>query len=320
MLLPERKRERGTRPAVALGKRPQLTPATALILLLLLRTVALSSPSSALREYKNGKYDEALKDYQKLLERNQDDPRLHFNAGTSAYRSRQFDEAAKQFDKALASPDLSLQQSAYYNRGNTWYWLGEKSPDPKQRTEAWQKSLKDFDASMKLNPQDRDAKFNHEFVKRKLEELKQQQQQQNQSQQNKSDQQNQDQNQQQQQQQQQDDQSKQEQDQQQQAQQNQSKQKQNSEQKNQQAANQSQPQPQPPQPSPDQQQTNQTAAAQQKQGSEDKDRESENAYAAGQMTPEQARQLLDAEKGEEMMLPVKPEGKPVDHSKPFRDW
>jgi len=323
MLLPERKRDRRSAPTAPQVKKPQLSAATGLFLLLLLPAAALSSPSSALREYKSGKYDDALKDYQKLLEHNQDDPRLHFNAGTSAYRSQKFDEAAKQFDKALASPDLSLQQSAYYNRGNTLYWLGAKTPDPKQRTEAWQKSLKDFDASMKLNPQDVDAKYNHEFVKRKLEELKQQQQ--NQSQQNKSDQQNQDQNQQQQQQQQQNDQSKQ------QAQQNQSDQKQNSEQQNQQAQqkdnqqqqqaeNQSQQQQnQTPQPSPEQQ-TNQTAAAQQKQDSDEKDSEKGNAYAAGQMTPEQARELLDAEKSEEMMLPVKREGKTVDHSKPFRDW
>ena len=40
----------------------------------------------------------------------------------------------------------------------------------------------------------------------------------------------------------------------------------------------------------------------------------------GTMTPEQARQLLDAQKGEEKMLPIKPEGKPVDRSKPFKDW
>jgi len=322
MLLPERKRDRRSAPTAPQVKKPQLSAATGLFLLLLLPAAALSSPSSALREYKSGKYDDALKDYQKLLEHNQDDPRLHFNAGTSAYRSQKFDEAAKQFDKSLASPDLSLQQSAYYNRGNTLYWLGAKTPDPKQRTEAWQKSLKDFDASMKLNPQDVDAKYNHEFVKRKLEELKQQQQ--NQSQQNKSDQQNQDQNQHQQQQQQ-NDQSKQ------QAQQNQSDQKQNSEQQNQQAQqkdnqqqqqaeNQSQQQQnQTPQPSPEQQ-TNQTAAAQQKQDSDEKDSEKGNAYAAGQMTPEQARELLDAEKSEEMMLPVKREGKTVDHSKPFRDW
>jgi Ca-activated chloride channel homolog len=333
MLLPERKRERRSAPTAPVDKKPQLATATALALLLLLPAVAWSSPSSALREYKSGKYDEALKDYQRLLERNQDDPRLHFNAGTSAYRSHKFDEAAKQFDKALSSPDLSLQQSAYYNRGNTWYWLGEGSPDPKERSEAWEKSLKDFGASMKLNPQDTDAKFNHEFVKRKLEELKQQQQQQ--SQQNKSDKNNQEQKQQQQQNQQ--NESKQDQNQQQQqqqqAQQNQSDQKQDSAQENQQpqqqnkeqeqqASDQSQQQQQQQQPqhSPEQQQTNQTAAAQQKQDQQDKEREAPNAYAAGQMTPEQARQLLDAEKGEEKMLPIKPEGKPFEPNKPLKDW
>jgi hypothetical protein len=38
------------------------------------------------------------------------------------------------------------------------------------------------------------------------------------------------------------------------------------------------------------------------------------------MTPEQAQQLLDTQKGEEQMLPVKPTGKPVDRSRPIRDW
>lgn len=38
------------------------------------------------------------------------------------------------------------------------------------------------------------------------------------------------------------------------------------------------------------------------------------------MTPEQARQLLDAQKGDEQMLTMKPEDKPRDTSRPFRDW
>ena len=59
------------------------------------------------------------------------------------------------------------------------------------------------------------------------------------------------------------------------------------------------------------------AEEQQKKDQEDKDKE---AYATGQMTPEQARQLLDSQKGDEKMLTLKPEGKPVDRSKPFRDW
>src|SRR5208337_603666 len=69
-------------------------------------------------------------------------------------------------------------QQAYYNRGNTLYYLGDRNPDPSKKSEVWEKSLKDFESSLKLNPQDPDAKYNYQFVKKKLEELKQQQQQQ----------------------------------------------------------------------------------------------------------------------------------------------
>jgi Ca-activated chloride channel family protein len=300
-----------------------LCGAFALACFLLTPNPASGSPSSALREYKDGQFDQALKEYQQLLQRKADDPRLHFNAGTAAYRNGQFAEATNQFSAALNSPDLKLQESAYYNRGNSSYWLGEKSPDPKQRTDAWERSLKDYERTMKLNPQDADAKFNHDFVKKRLEELKQQQQQ---SKQDKSDKQNQDQQQQQQNQsndQKQQDQQQQKDQQQQQAQQNQqqqnSGQQSQSQQDQQQQAEQKKQDQQQQQAAQQQQQQQQQSAGQPKQSQEEKQREAA-AYAAGQMTPEQAQQLLDAQKGEEMMLPVKPEGKPVDRSRPIKDW
>ena len=288
----------------------------ALASLLLCAGLACASPSSALREYKAGNYEQALKQYQRMLERKADDPRLHFNAGAAAYRNQQFDEATNQFSAALSSPDLKLQEAAYYNRGNSSYWLGEKSLDPKQRTEAWEKALKDYELTLKLNPQDADAKFNREFVKKKLEDLKQQQPQQ--SKQDKSDQQNQDQ--QQQQQQQSKDQQQQQKDQQQ-AGQDPSQQKQNSSQQNQQQQAEQKKHDQQLQQAAqqEQQQQQQQSAAQAKQHQEEKEREAA-AYAAGQMTPEQARQLLDAQKGQETMLTLKPEGKPQDPNRPIKDW
>ena len=50
------------------------------------------------------------------------------------------------------------------------------------------------------------------------------------------------------------------------------------------------------------------------------EQEPQQAYAPGQMTPQQARQLLDAQKGDEMIMPVRPQVKPRDASKPLRDW
>jgi len=316
MLFPERKRESKAKPAAAPSAQSALGTATTVLLLLLLPTALRGSPASALREYKAGEYEQALKEYQHLLERKGDDPRLHFNAGAAAYRNRQFEEAAKQFNATLASPDLKLQGLAYYNEGNALYHLGERNPDPKKRTESWEKALTDYQSTVKLNPQDADAKFNYEFVKRKLEELKQQQQQ---SQQNKSDQQkNQDQQQQQQ------NQQKNDQQQQQQAQQNQSEQKKDSSQQEQQAqqkkqedqqqaANQSQEQKDQPQPA-------QQSPEQPKDKGDEKEQEAAAAQAAGQMTPQQAQQLLDSQKGEEQMLPPQSTGKPVDRSRPIKDW
>ena len=285
------------------------------ILAVIFPYAASASSSGALREYKAGKYDQSLKEYERLLER-KDDPRLHFNTGAAAYRNEQYDEAAKQFDAALASPDLKLQQLAYYNRGNSLFWLGDQNPDATKKTENWQKALKDFESSMELNPQDSDAKFNHDLVKKRIEEFKQQQQQQ--SKQDKSDQdKNQDQQQSQQNQQSNQDKN--------QSQQNQQNQKQDSAQQNQQH--------QPPK-SQDQQQPQQQTASQDKTNNpaqaaspdkkpdqpEDQNQEKGTAYAAAQMTPAQARQLLDAQKDDEQMLQLKPENKPIDHAQPLKDW
>jgi Ca-activated chloride channel family protein len=321
MLFPERKRESKAKPAVAPSAQSALGTATTVLLLLLLPTALRGSPASALREYKAGEYEQALKEYQHLLERKGDDPRLHFNAGAAAYRNRQFEEAAKQFNATLASPDLKLQGLAYYNEGNALYHLGERNPDPKKRTEAWEKALQDYQSTAKLNPEDADAKYNYEFVKRKLAELKQQQ-----SQQNKSDQQkNQDPQKQQQ------DQQKNDQQQQQQAQQNQSEQKKDSsqqaqqaqqaqqkkQQEQQQAANQSQEQKEKQQ---QEQQQAKQSPEQPKDKGDEKEQEVAAAQAAGQMTPEQAQQLLDAQKSDEQMLPPQPASKPADRSRPIKDW
>ncbi len=178
IFFPERKR--AAKPSGTAAVPGKTVKNLAIAILLMFPLIASASPSSALREYNEGKYDQALQDYEQLLKRKTEDLRLNFNAGAAAYRSRKFDEAAKQFSAALASPDLKLQALAYYNRGNSLYQLGEKLPDPAKKTETWEKSLQDYSSTLKLNAQDADAKFNYEFVRKKLEELKQQKQKQDQ--------------------------------------------------------------------------------------------------------------------------------------------
>ena len=42
--------------------------------------------------------------------------------------------------------------------------------------------------------------------------------------------------------------------------------------------------------------------------------------AAGQMTPEEAKRLLDAQKDNEQFLQLKPPGKPENPNQPVNDW
>src|SRR5437899_2275047 len=80
-LFPERKREAKMRPAGFLPAKSLAAQAAALLFLCLVPGAMVGSPSSALREYKAGQYDKALNEYHQLLQKKQDDPRLHFNAG-----------------------------------------------------------------------------------------------------------------------------------------------------------------------------------------------------------------------------------------------
>jgi Ca-activated chloride channel family protein len=105
-----------------------------------------------------------------------------YNNGVTAYRSNDFTSASTAFEQATASTDRTLQQRAYYNLGNTAYRLGEA--DPTKAQTLWERAVKDYETALALAPNDADAKFNRDFVKKKLEKLKKQQQKQQQNKQN----------------------------------------------------------------------------------------------------------------------------------------
>ncbi len=103
---------------------------------------------------------------------------VRYNNGVIAYHSNDFSSAATTFEQATASPDRALQQRAIYNLGNTDYRLGEA--DPTKAKLLWERAVKNYETALALDPKDEDAKFNRDFVKKKLEELQKQQEQQQQ--------------------------------------------------------------------------------------------------------------------------------------------
>jgi Ca-activated chloride channel family protein len=368
-------RRRGVRQGPRFAPARTAAGATALLALLSVPTLAHASAHSAESAYKKGQYDKAVSQFQDAAAQQPDVAPLQYDLGAAAYKSGQYDTALPAFQKALGSDDPALQQKAYYNIGNTEYRVGQKTVKaaPQETIKAWQNAVQSYDAALKLKADDADAKFNRDFVEKKLEKLekehpqpKQQQNQQQQQQQQQQDQQQQNQQNQQNQNQQQNQQNQNQQD-----QQNQQGGQQGQPNQNQPQNGQNQAQNQPKNPNGQQppsaadpnkqngQQPQQTAGSQdQKQGgqqkqdqqngngqqqqtaqnqpkdggakdqaaSADKDKQSgaeaDASLPAGELTKEQAKDLLNSLKGEEHILPVAadtrsahPKDQPV-----LKDW
>jgi Ca-activated chloride channel homolog len=108
-----------------------------------------------------------------------EDPRKVYNEGTKAYTNGNFTKATESLKASLRTPDLALQQRSYYNLGNTLYRTGQGSleKDPKAAIKSWEESVKAYQDALALDPADADALYNKELVEKKLEELKKQQEQ-----------------------------------------------------------------------------------------------------------------------------------------------
>jgi tetratricopeptide (TPR) repeat protein len=104
---------------------------------------------------------------------NTNDSRLVFNAGAAAYQATNFDAALQDFQSVTLSPDLKLQQKAFYNLGNTQYRLGELKFEPDSDSlnameETWTEAVKSYAHAAQLNTNDMDAAYNLAFVKRQI--------------------------------------------------------------------------------------------------------------------------------------------------------
>jgi Ca-activated chloride channel family protein len=169
------------RPALAASWNRMARPATvaAAFALVAAASSARASVGSAEKAFQKGDFSKAEQEYRKAAEKSPDKPVLQFNHGAAAYKAGQFEPAAESFAKATKAEDPKLQQDDDYNLGNTQYRLGQKTEktNPEQTIKTWEQAVQSYEAALKLQPADTDAKYNRDLVKRKIEELKKQQQQ-----------------------------------------------------------------------------------------------------------------------------------------------
>ncbi len=111
------------------------------------------------RLYNEDRIDEALAKWRDAQIDSPDKKELHYNIGGALHQQKKYEEAFGEYEKSLDTKDAELQAKAYYNMGNTDYRMG-KLPE----------AIGAYKKALDINPDDEDAKYNIEFIRKKLKE------------------------------------------------------------------------------------------------------------------------------------------------------
>jgi Ca-activated chloride channel family protein len=124
------------------------------------------------REYEKSKYSESEISYRKAVDKNKQSPDAVFNVGDALYKQNKFEEAGKQFiENADLSADKVKKSAGLFNLGNSLL-----------KANKIEESIDAYKNSLKLRPNNREAKYNLSYAQ---DLLKKQQEQQKKQQQNK---------------------------------------------------------------------------------------------------------------------------------------
>jgi Ca-activated chloride channel family protein len=111
--------------------------------------------------YKKGKHSKSLEMYLKAAKSVKDEKSVNFNIGSACYKTNDFENALKYFERSLKTADNIFNAKVMFNMGNCYFKEGELI-----------KAYDKYKASLKLDPVNRDAKYNLEFVLSMIEKNK----------------------------------------------------------------------------------------------------------------------------------------------------
>jgi len=121
------------------------------------------------REYDKSKFSDSEISYRKAVDKNKQSPDALFNVGDALYKQNKFEEAGKQFTENVSENyDKSKKSDGLYNLGNSLL-----------KANKLQESIEAYKSSLKLRPDNREAKYNLSYAQDllKLQQQKQKQQQ-----------------------------------------------------------------------------------------------------------------------------------------------
>jgi Ca-activated chloride channel homolog len=128
------------------------------------------------KQFEKDNYADAEANYKKALEKKDNMPQAVFNLGDAVYKQKRYDEAIKQFQiSALNNPDSNVKAQAYHNIGNAYleqaraYHDAGKSDSTQAKL---QDAIKSYKESLKINPADKDTKYNLAYANAMIEKEK----------------------------------------------------------------------------------------------------------------------------------------------------
>ena len=131
-----------------------------------------SLKTEAKKSYLAGNYPEAIKQYTQLIDSLQvDEDEVKLNLAHAYFHSKDTTNAVSKYQNLLASSNTAYKSIAHQQLGVIKNQQGQL-----------EEALQYFKQAIKADPANKDARYNYEMVKKKLEEKKKQEQQKNQDQ------------------------------------------------------------------------------------------------------------------------------------------
>jgi Ca-activated chloride channel family protein len=145
------------RPAARRGRRRILGVAIGSAVLFAACSDSALSNEQANALFAAGDYKGALAAYRDLQIELPDSPELAINSANALHKTGEYPRALPEYGKAIDGKDLALRAIGQYDRGNTLFRMGRLE----DARDAYREVLR-------IDPNDRDAKFNLEIVQRLL--------------------------------------------------------------------------------------------------------------------------------------------------------
>lgn len=147
-----------------------------------------SKVKKGIKAYEQSQFDQSLQHFQDAVLDDPENPLGHYNVAEALYKNKKYEEALKSYEKALSAQDLPLKEKTFYNLGNTHYQMNKYQEAIQSYIKALELDPNDQDAKHNLELVRAKLK---EMAQKQPGQNQQQQQQNQQGEQQKQDQQNQ---------------------------------------------------------------------------------------------------------------------------------